>query len=73
GITVNAVAPTMTRTPLVEKAMENEGFRVQVKKILMGRLAEPEEIAGAIVYLASQAGSMVTGHTLVVDGGYTIV
>lgn len=73
GITVNAVAPTMTRTPLAEKAMENEGFRAQVKKILMGRLAEPEEIAGAIIYLASPAASMVTGHTLVVDGGYTIV
>jgi 2-deoxy-D-gluconate 3-dehydrogenase len=73
GITVNAVAPTMTRTPLAEKAMENEGFRAQVKKILMGRLAEPEEIAGAVIYLASSAGSMVTGHTLVVDGGYTIV
>jgi 2-deoxy-D-gluconate 3-dehydrogenase len=72
-ITVNAVAPTMTRTPLAEKAMENEGFRAQVKKILMGRLAEPEEIAGAVIYLASEAGAMVTGHTLVVDGGYTIV
>lgn len=73
GVTVNAVAPTMTRTPLAEKAMENEGFRAQVKKILMGRLAEPEEIAGAVIYLASPAASMVTGHTLVVDGGYTIV
>lgn len=73
GITVNAVAPTMTRTPLAEQAMQNEGFRAQVKKILMGRLAEPEEIAGAIIYLASAAGSMVTGHTLLVDGGYTVV
>lgn len=73
NITVNAVAPTMTRTPLAEQAMQNEGFRVQVKKILMGRLAEPDEIAGAVIYLAAPAGAMVTGHTLVVDGGYTIV
>ena len=73
GITVNAVAPTMTRTPLAEKAMENPGFKAQVTKILMGRLAEPEEIAGAIIYLASTAGTMVTGHTLLVDGGYTVV
>lgn len=72
-ITVNAVAPTMTRTPLAEQAMQNEGFRAQVQKILMGRLAEPDEIAGAVIYLASAAGAMVTGHTLVVDGGYTIV
>jgi 2-deoxy-D-gluconate 3-dehydrogenase len=73
GITVNAVAPTMTRTPMVEKAMENEAFRANIKKILLGRVAEPKEIAGAIIYLASEAGTMVTGHTLLVDGGYTVV
>ena len=73
GITVNAVAPTMTRTPMVEKAMENEAFRANIKKILLGRVAEPKEIAGAIIYLASKAGTMVTGHTLLVDGGYTVV
>ena len=72
-ITVNAVAPTMTRTPMVEKAMENEAFRANIKKILLGRVAEPKEIAGAIIYLASEAGTMVTGHTLLVDGGYTVV
>ena len=73
GITVNAVAPTMTRTPLAEKAMENPGFKAQVAKILMGRLAEPEEIASGVIYLASDEAAMVTGHTLVVDGGYTVV
>ncbi|HCP99511.1 MAG TPA: 2-deoxy-D-gluconate 3-dehydrogenase [Candidatus Latescibacteria bacterium] len=73
GITVNAVAPTMTRTPMVEKAMENEAFQANIKKILLGRVAEPKEIAGAIIYLASEAGTMVTGHTLLVDGGYTVV
>ena len=73
GITVNAVAPTMTRTPLAEKAMENPGFKAQVAKILMGRLAEPDEIASGVIYLASDAAAMVTGHTLVIDGGYTVV
>lgn len=73
GITVNAVAPTMTRTPMVEKAMENPGFRANIKKILLGRLAEPDEIASSIIYLASDASAMVTGHTMVVDGGYTAV
>ena len=71
SITVNAVAPTMTRTPMVEKAMENPEFRANIKKILLGRLAEPHEIASSIIYLASDASSMVTGHTMVVDGGYT--
>lgn len=73
GITVNAVAPTMTRTPMVEKAMENPGFRANIKKILLGRLAEPDEIASSIIYLASDASAMVTGHTMLVDGGYTAV
>jgi NAD(P)-dependent dehydrogenase (short-subunit alcohol dehydrogenase family) len=53
--------------------MENEAFRANIKKILLGRVAEPKEIAGAIIYLASEAGTMVTGHTLLVDGGYTVV
>ena len=74
GITVNAVAPTVTRTPLAEQAMQNPDFRkMTLEKILMGRLAEPDEIAAAVVYLASDAARMVTGHTLVVDGGWTAV
>jgi 2-deoxy-D-gluconate 3-dehydrogenase len=74
NITVNAVAPTVTRTPLAEKAMENPSFKEQVlQKILLGRLAEPDEIAAAVLYLASDAADIVTGHILVVDGGWTAV
>lgn len=74
GITVNAVAPTVTRTPLAEKAMENPEFKSKVlQNILLGRLAEPDEIAAAVIYLASDEASIVTGHTLVVDGGWTAV
>jgi 2-deoxy-D-gluconate 3-dehydrogenase len=74
GITVNGVAPTVTRTPLAEKAMQIPAFRETVERnILMGRLAEPEEIAAAVIYLASDAAAMVTGHTLTVDGGWTAV
>ena len=74
GVRVNSVAPTVTRTPLAEEAMKNPEFRETVlRSIPLGRLAEPEEIATAVVYLASDGSSMVTGHTLLVDGGWTAV
>lgn len=74
NIKVNAVAPTFTRTPLAEKALQNKEFREDVlRRILLGRLAEPEEIVGAVLYLASDAANMVTGQTLAVDGGWTAV
>ena len=72
-IMVNAVAPTFTRTPLLEKALENPAFAKNLEKVPMGRIAEPEEIAAAVIYLASDAARMVTGQTLVVDGGFTSV
>ncbi|MEM7467344.1 MAG: SDR family oxidoreductase [Pseudomonadota bacterium] len=74
-IRVNAVAPTATRTPLGEQSMKDSAtFRegVQANILLRGDLAEPEEISAPIIFLASEAASMITGHTLVVDGGWTI-
>ena len=74
GITVNSVAPTVTRTPLSETALKNPGFQKMVNEnVLMGRIAEPEEIAAAVIYLASDIAGMVTGHTHLVDGGWTAV
>ena len=76
GIRVNAVAPTVTRSPLAEGALKSSAaFReaVRTKNLLRGDLAEPEEISAPVIFLASEAASMVTGHTLVVDGGWTIV
>ena len=76
GIRVNAVAPTVTRSPLAEGALrESEAFReaVRTKNLLRGDLAEPEEMSAPVIFLASEAASMITGHTLVVDGGWTIV
>ena len=76
GIRVNAVAPTVTRTPLAQKGMEDsQAFAdaVKTKNLLRGDLAEPEEISAPVIFLASDAASMITGHVLVVDGGWTIV
>lgn len=72
NITVNAVAPTYTETALTGDYLANpETRRRIVGKIPMGRLAQPEETAAAIVFLASDASRFVTGQTLFVDGGRT--
>jgi 2-deoxy-D-gluconate 3-dehydrogenase len=76
GIRVNVVAPTVTRSPLAEQAMsDSQAFAdaVRTKNLLRGDLAEPEEISAPVIFLASPAASMITGHTLVVDGGWTII
>ena len=75
-IRVNAVAPTVTRSPLAETAMrDSQAFAdaVKTKNLLRGDLAEPEEISAPVIFLASAAASMITGHTLIVDGGWTMV
>lgn len=72
-IRVNAVAPGVTRTPMIEAIERDEPTRRSFEeKIPLGRFAEPEEIARVILFLGSDAASYVTGHILVVDGGYSI-
>ncbi len=72
GVRVNAVAPGYTATPMTLLGLETPEWRdTWLKETPMGRLAEHAEIDPAVVYLASEASSFVTGHTLVVDGGYT--
>ena len=72
GVRVNAVAPGYTATPMTLLGLETPEWReTWLKETPLGRLAEPREIAPAVLYLASEASSFVTGHTLVVDGGYT--
>lgn len=72
GVRVNAVAPGYTATPMTILGLETPAWReTWLKETPMHRLAEPREIAPAVLYLASEASSFVTGHTLVVDGGYT--
>ncbi len=71
GIRVNAVAPTWVRTNLTAPLLDQPGVMERIAALTpMGRLATPEEIAHAILYLASPAAAMVTGHTLAVDGGF---
>lgn len=72
GVTVNAVAPTFIETAMTAKMLQDEAFRQEVlRRIPMGRLGQPGEVVGAVLYLASDAASLVTGHTLLVDGGWT--
>jgi len=74
GVRVNAVGPTFVETPLTRPMFEDQAFREDVMgRIPLGRLATPQDIAGAVVYLASPASDMVTGQTLLVDGGWTAV
>lgn len=70
-IRVNAVAPTWVRTPLIDALMAKPETVALIKAVTpLQRVAEPEEIAEAILFLASPAASMTTGHTLAVDGGF---
>jgi NAD(P)-dependent dehydrogenase (short-subunit alcohol dehydrogenase family) len=71
GIRVNAIAPTWVRTPLTRGITDKPELVERIEQITpMGRLAEPEEIVGAVLFLASRASAMVTGHVLAVDGGF---
>ena len=73
-INVNAVGPTFVRTPLTEKLFQDESFSSEVlRRIPLGRLGKPEDVAGAVVFLSSPAADLITGHTLLVDGGWTAI
>ena len=72
NIRVNTVCPTFVETPMVKKFFENKIFKkTMMNNIPLGRFATESDIATAVVYLASNASSMITGSSLVIDGGWT--
>jgi NAD(P)-dependent dehydrogenase (short-subunit alcohol dehydrogenase family) len=73
NITVNAVAPTFIATPGTDEALADPAFRADVIERIAGlhRIGEPMDVAGAVVFLASPAAALITGHTILIDGGWT--
>jgi NAD(P)-dependent dehydrogenase (short-subunit alcohol dehydrogenase family) len=72
NIRVNSLGPTFLETPMTRPFFENKAFRDEVlSKIKLGRLGQLDELTGAIVFLASDASSLMTGSALVLDGGWT--
>jgi NAD(P)-dependent dehydrogenase (short-subunit alcohol dehydrogenase family) len=73
NITVNAVAPTFITTPGTDEALADPAFRADVVERIaaLHRIGEPMDVAGAVIFLASPAAALITGHTILVDGGWT--
>jgi gluconate 5-dehydrogenase len=72
GITVNAISPTFVRTPQVESLLADDAFREGlVKRIPLGRIAETDDVVGAVLLLCSDASAFITGQVLTLDGGLT--
>lgn len=73
-ITVNAVGPTFILTPLTQSTFDDPALREDLlRRIPMGRVGTPADVVGAVVFLASPAADFITGHTLLVDGGWTAI
>lgn len=72
GIRSNTIAPTFIETPLTKPYFEDEAFRASVlAKIKLGRIGTVEDLMGPVVFLASEASALITGTSLIVDGGWT--
>ena len=72
NVRVNSVAPTFVETPMTKPFLEDEAFREDtLSRIPLGRLGRVEDVAGAVVFLASPAAGLITGVSLLVDGGWT--
>jgi NAD(P)-dependent dehydrogenase (short-subunit alcohol dehydrogenase family) len=72
GVRVNAVAPTFVETPMTAPFLAEDGFRAQMEdQIPLGRLGRVEDVAAGVVFLASDEAELVTGTSLLIDGGWT--
>ena len=72
NINVNAIAPAFIKTPLTEPMFEEKGFREYVLgNTPLGRVGEPKDVSGALVFLASEASNYMTGSVMLIDGGWT--
>ena len=73
GVSVNAVAPTFIATPGTAEALEDPKFRADVIERIAGlhRVGDPVEVVGMVLFLASPAASLITGETVLIDGGWT--
>ena len=75
GIRINAICPGLIHTPMADQMMASgqaDALNAMLKDVPIGRLGRADEIASAVLWLCSSAASLVVGHALVVDGGYTI-
>ncbi|MEA2673176.1 MAG: gluconate 5-dehydrogenase [Chloroflexota bacterium] len=74
GVNVNAVAPCDFATPMIEPFLDQQEYRDWIMEAIpAGRVGQPDEIVGAVLFLASRASDMVAGHNLLVDGGRTVI
>tara|TARA_B100001741_G_C16263193_1_gene464033 strand:- start:235 stop:684 length:450 start_codon:yes stop_codon:yes gene_type:complete len=74
NIRVNTVCPTFVVTPMTKKFLKNKQFRNEtINKIPLGKFAEVSDVATAVAFLASDSASMITGTSLLVDGGWTAI
>ena len=74
GVRANAIAPGVVDTPLTSQIKQNSAwYKAYAEKTMLRRWATPEEIAGAVLYLASDASSYTTGSVMFVDGGWTAI
>jgi len=72
GIRVNTICPTFIETPMTKPFFEDDGFRQQtLAKIKLGRIGQVSDVVGAAIFLASEASALMTGSSLVIDGGWT--
>jgi NAD(P)-dependent dehydrogenase (short-subunit alcohol dehydrogenase family) len=72
GIRVNSIAPTYLETPMTKPFLQDPQFRRDtLRRIPLGRLGQVEDVTGAVVFLAGPAAGLITGTSVLIDGGYT--